>query len=244
MKPREVEIYDGKGAEIYERCRTANLPVTENLIRYIRDSNFLDAGCGVGNDLLTIYQRTGYKGFGCDVSPHMLEVARKRKCAQDLRIANLDTEFPFDKEFSAIYTMDVFHHLKYPEVFMGNAYAHLPTEGHLLIGDESEEDLRAKIKSIYFPGALEKDLARYHPASKLEEIAKRMGFQSLVAKKVRQTVEVTEDYIAQFRNKAHSVLMLLDEESYATGMRRLEDDFFSGRLRFRTLAYTILDVVK
>jgi len=99
----------------------------------------------------------------------MLEIARKRDCAQRLCVANLDTEFPFAGIFSVIYTMYVLHHLKIPEVFIRNAYAHLPAGGHLLIGNETEEDLRLKIKSIYFPGALEIDLARYYAPSKLED---------------------------------------------------------------------------
>lgn len=114
MSTEEEKLYDKKGAEIFERCRAVNLPVIEVIIPYIHDSNFLDAGCGIGNDLLVIYQHTGWKGFGCDASPDMLEIAGRRDCAQELRIANLDEEFPFNKEFSVIYTMDVLHHLKSP----------------------------------------------------------------------------------------------------------------------------------
>lgn len=244
MDPRETGMYGRTGAKIFELHRRVNLPVIEKIIPYIHGDNYLDAGCGVGNDLTEILKRTGYKGFGCDASPDMLEIARKRNCAQELCVADLDTEFPFDRVFSVIYTMDVLHHLKNPEVFIGNAYTHLQSRDHLLIGDETEEDLRLKIKSTYFPGALEIDLARYHAPSKLEKITRAAGFQSTTEIKVRQQVDVTEDYIDQFRRKAHSVLMLLDEESYETGMRKLEEDFSSGRLPTRTLSYTILDITK
>jgi len=236
------EPYDGSGAKIYKEFRHADADVVNLLLHFIGGNNFLDAGCGTGNNLAVIHERTGRKGYGCDISPHMLEIAQERNCAQDLKLIDLDSEFPFDQEFEVIYAMDVIHHLIKPEVFFKNSLRHLQPAGQLLVGTEAEEDLRNKLISKYFPGALEIDLARYFSVEKLRQIARKAGFQSVVVEKLRGETEVTDEYIQQCRNKAHSVLTMLDDASFQASLQNLEADFLSGGLKLRTVGYTFLTI--
>lgn len=242
MLPKE--LYDRAGAKIYKEFRHADIDVINFLLRFIRNNAFLDAGCGTGNNLSAIYERNGLKGYGCDLSPDMVEIARDRECAEDLSVTDLDNEFPSRWQFEVIYAMDMIHHLKKTEVFFKNSFSHLAPNGYLLVGTESEEDLRKKLISQYFSDALNIDLARYRSVEKLRQIALNVGFRTIIVEELGGEIEVTQEYIQQCRNKAHSVLLMLGEGLFQVGLEHLETDFESGRLKFRNVGYTFIIMQK
>lgn len=236
--------YGGKEAAAYEEHRAAYMDVVDFFLRHIKSNNFLDAGCGTGNDLLEIYRRSGFKGYGCDRSEAMLAKVRMRDCASELRIADLDREFPFDRTFDCIYAHDVLHHLGQPKVFIANSHQHLTNGGVLLIGTETEDDLRVKFTSVYFRGALEADLARYHPLAKIEETAKEAGFSGFETEALSDPVAMNDLIMNQVRTKSHSVLGLIDEESYKQGLAKLEEDYAARKLTKMPWQYTLITATK
>ncbi|PIQ72123.1 hypothetical protein COV86_04750 [Candidatus Roizmanbacteria bacterium CG11_big_fil_rev_8_21_14_0_20_35_14] len=236
--------YGSIEAESYEQQRTVYTDVVDFFLRHIKSNNFLDAGCGTGNDLLEIFKRSGLKGYGCDKSEEMLASARRRNCATEIRVADLDQEFPFDKIFDCIYLHDVLHHLKRPEIFIANSYRHLVGGGILLIGTETEDDLRVKFTSVYFPGALKIDLARYHPLGKIESATRTAGFSKFETETLSDPVVMNEAIMNQVRAKSHSILGLIDEKSFQQGLARLEEDFSAGKLTEMPWQYTLITAVK
>lgn len=236
--------YGGKEAKTYGEHRTAYTDVVDFFLRHIKSNNFLDAGCGTGNDLLEIYRCTGFKGYGCDKSEAMLAKARARNCASELRVADLDREFPFDRIFDCIYAHDVLHHLRQPEVFVKSSSQHLTNGGILLIGTETEDDLRVKFTSIYFQGALEVDLARYHPLAKIEKAVRKAGFSRFETETLSDPVAMDEAVMNQVRTKSHSVLGSIDEQNFKEGLARLQADFAAGKLAKMPWQYTLITAVK
>lgn len=236
--------YGGKEARAYEEHRIVYTDVVDFFLRYIKSNNFLDAGCGTGNDLLEIYRRAGFKGYGCDGSEAMLAKARTKGCASELRVADLDKEFPFDRIFDCIYAHDVLHHLKHPEIFITDSCQHLTNSGVLLIGTETEDDLRVKFTSVYFPGALEADLARYHSLAKIEKAAREAGFSRFETETLSDQVVMDEAIMNQVRTRSHSVLGLIDEKSFQEGLTRLQNDFAAGKLAKMPWQYTLTTAIK
>ena len=72
----------------------------------------LDAGCGtglVGKNLISSVQPDLIELYGGDLSPDMLEIARKKQIYSDLRVINLKEQLPYDAEsFDSILCVGVF----------------------------------------------------------------------------------------------------------------------------------------
>ncbi len=239
-----MSSYNSHEAERYQEFRRGDPDDATFLLRFIQGSNFLDAGCGTGNDLLQIYERTGWKGFGCDASTDMLAVAQSRGCAQELKATDLDSRFPLERMFDVIYSMDVIHHLRTPQIFIQNSFHHLQHGGYLLIGTESWYDLRNKLLTRYFPAILEKDLQRYHPIGSLIEMLIEAKFHIISVEHIEEVAPMTIEVVDQIRNRAFSTLKLLDEEEFRKGLTLLEMDFNKGKLRERPKLYTYIAAQK
>lgn len=76
--------YDTGLSGPYARHRNADPAVLEALIdggRVQRSSRVLEVGCGTGNYVAEVAERTGSACFGIDPSEEMLAVARSRSAA-------------------------------------------------------------------------------------------------------------------------------------------------------------------
>ena len=117
-------------------------PVTEGM-------NILDMGCGTGAHL-KIYQEKGCNLFGIDLSPAMLNMAKK-KLAPDAKLELYDatnTSFP-DGFFDLIYSMTVLHEMD-EEVRIGvlkEADRILKPNGRILFIDFHNGPIR-KLKGV------------------------------------------------------------------------------------------------
>lgn len=244
MPMQTPKKYDTEEAKAYTATRSTWPEVIEFFLKYISSSNFLDAGCGTGNDLRLIYEKTGWIGSGCDGSSAMIAETQKKLPTADLRQADFDSEFPFSQIFDTIYTHDVIHHLKKPEIFFQNLYNHLSVGGVLCIGCEFSEGLDKKFTSLYFPTALEIDKARYPSYEKIHTIIRDIGFTDIEAVHIQDEEPFTEEIFAQAQTKSHSILRLITEKDFAVGLSHLEKDFRSGVLTTATRNYTLLAVRK
>lgn len=236
--------YGEEEAKAYTATRSTWPEVIAFFLKYIKSPIFLDAGCGTGNDLQLIYEKTGWLGSGCDGSVAMIGETKKKLPNADLRHADFDREFPFDQVFDTIYTHDVIHHLKAPEVFFKNLYDHLSVGGTLCIGCEFSEGLDKKFTSLYFPTALEIDRARYPSYEKIHTIVKNLGFKDLETIHIHDEEPFTSELFAQARTKSHSILRLLTQENFEAGLVHLTQDYESGVLKTATRNYTLIALQK
>ncbi len=236
--------YDEEEAKAYTATRSTWPEVIEFFLKYIQTPAFLDAGCGTGNDLNHIYEKTGWVGSGCDGSLAMIAEAKKKLPNADVRQANFDRDFPFTEIFDTIYTHDVIHHLNSPEVFFKNIYEHLAPNGTLCIGSEFSEGLDKKFTSLYFPTALDIDKARYPSYGKIHSILTTLCFVDLEVVHIHDEEPFTEEIFAQAKTKSHSILRLLSERNFGAGITALTQAFESGKLKTATRNYTLLAVRK
>ena len=244
MAMQTDQKYGKEEAQLYTATRSTWPEVIEFFLKYIKTPSFLDAGCGTGNDLQLIYQKTGWLGSGCDGSVAMIAETKKKLPDADVRLADFDTVFPFAESFDTVYTHDVIHHLKSPELFFKNLYDHLAPSGVLCIGCEFSEGLDDKFTSLYFPSALEIDRARYPSYENTHGILQSLGFRDIEIIHIRDKEPFTEELFAQAKTKSHSILRIISDKNFADGFFKLEKDFLSRKLISATRNYTLLAVRK
>ena len=122
MKPEEKEAikkYD-EIAEEYHKTRTSKkgnffnqfleMPTTLELIGNVEGKNILDFGCGSGIYAKSLTKKGAIvKGF--DISPKMLDIAKKENPKLDLRIGS-GNKIPFNEKFDIVIAPLVLHYLK------------------------------------------------------------------------------------------------------------------------------------
>lgn len=239
MKP-----YSHQEAVQYKKTRSTWPEVLDFFLKHIKSNNFLDAGCGTGNDLMAIYEKTGFIGWGADKSDDMLIQTKSKGCLSPLKQADLDSEFPYEHEFETIYLHDVIHHLKSPSFFINNSYGHLVLGGVLIIGSEFQEGLREKFSSLYFKGALEADMNRYYGFEEINGHVKSAGFNKTEILKINDSILIDDQIMQQVRTRSHSILHLVTDVDFAEGLEKMEKDYKTGKLKFMKRDYTLLAAYK
>jgi SAM-dependent methyltransferase len=113
-----IEKYD-EVAEEYHNTRSSRkgfyneyleMPLTLNLLGDVNEKNILDFGCGTGiyAKLLT---KKGAIVKGFDISPKMLEIAKKENPTLDLRLGS-GNKIPFKEKFDIIFASLVLNYFE------------------------------------------------------------------------------------------------------------------------------------
>jgi len=215
-------------AQIYAQNREARQSILNVLIDsgpIRRDSRVLEIGCGTGNYIAAIRERTGSSCWGIDPSKQMLEMAKRQYKGVDFRTAGAErTGLPSDS-FDLVFSVDVIHHILEQELVAHFREVHrlLKPNGKICTVTDSEENIRNRRPStVYFPETAEVDLARYHSIGKLKQIMEKNGFQSVVESPIKEFYQLTD--ARPYREKAFSSLPLISEEAFQRGIERMEQD--------------------
>lgn len=95
----------------------------------------LDVGCGTGTVLRFISTQTEIRGFGLDVSPDMLEVAREKAPGLDFRLGDCG-QLPYDdNSMDVVMACMAYHHFPDQKRFREEARRVLKPNGKLYICD-------------------------------------------------------------------------------------------------------------
>jgi len=99
-------------------------------------NKLLDVGCGTGNLLSFISSKYDTQIAGIDLSPNMLEIARKKLGEKaDLRVEDSEN-LPFDDStFDIVTCTDSFHHYPHPENVLAEMRRVLKPGGTVVIAD-------------------------------------------------------------------------------------------------------------
>ena len=95
----------------------------------------LDVGCGTGTVLKFISSKTEIKGYGLDISPQMLEVARKKNPGFEFAEGNCETLPYEDNSMDVIMACMAYHHFSDQEQFRKEALRVLKPNGKLYVCD-------------------------------------------------------------------------------------------------------------
>ncbi|MFH1237559.1 MAG: class I SAM-dependent methyltransferase [Candidatus Aenigmatarchaeota archaeon] len=116
----------------YYKIQEKKIKVVLEFFSGQKNGKILDVGCGDGFISAIISKETGAKVYGIDISADAVAEAGKKGI--DAKTANIDKEFPFEKNsFDAVFCGDVIEHIYDTENLLTNINRSLKTNGCLVI---------------------------------------------------------------------------------------------------------------
>jgi SAM-dependent methyltransferase len=186
-------------------------------------STLLEAGCGTGNyvgALAALRSDLGYIGF--DISRPMLEVARSRAPNVQFLHGDAAKSFPCDDgRCQLVFAVDVVHHLEDLERFFQESRRVLAPDGRLIIVTDSEESMRARSLTRFFPEILALERKRYPDPEQLRVAASKAGLALEREEPAIGDIPLTDEFLAKLEAKCASSMRLLPAEVHAAGMERV-----------------------
>jgi SAM-dependent methyltransferase len=198
-------------------------PLREIAARVPIGGAVLEIGCGTGNYIHGLAEhRPELSYFGFDLSEPMLHEARARGGQVIFSSGDAASNFPYpDEQFSLAFAVDVIHHIDDLDRFFAEAERVLVPAGILLIATDSEETLRRRSLTVFFPEILQVELSRYPTIAQLRTAATAAGLLCTREERVEGCIPLDPDYIAKLEAKCASSLRLITPEQHATGMGRV-----------------------
>lgn len=135
---KAAEKYESGHAGIYEMCKEDYPPILEE-IRKINFESLLDAGCGTAPMISLLHEEYGDKKYtGIDLSPKMIEQAKKKNLENTEFIVGDCENLPFEKNsFDIVINSQSFHHYPNPQDFFNSVYKVLKPGGKLILRDNT-----------------------------------------------------------------------------------------------------------
>jgi len=147
-------------------------------IRYIRklkeNGRLLDIGCGEGYFLKRIQQY--FDAFGSDISQEGIYNAKT--IADKTHFVNTDaSHLPYKSDtFDIIVAFDLIEHLRYPAMFIKEAFRTIRTGGILIIKTPNPNSFGAKTKGDLWYGKCDKTHISIYPLNVWKKLLKNIGF--------------------------------------------------------------------
>lgn len=212
-------------AQAFAAHRSADGAVVEALrgrIAHVSGARVLEVGCGIGNYVIGLQERTGAWCCGVDPSRAMLALARAR-AARAAWIRGRAEALPFDADtFDLVFFVDVMHHVGDPARALAEAFRVTRPGGSVCVATEDEQGIRARLHSRYFPEVVAVELARYPPIGELRAAFEACGAVRVEQQHTKTRQRVTD--IAPYRDRAFSSLHRIPEEAYRRGLERMRLD--------------------
>ena len=136
--------YESEKAGVYETCKE-DYP---EILEFLKEREFdtlLDAGCGPAPLIALLADRYPEKHFtGIDLTPAMIEMARKKNLANADFVVGDCENLPFeDSSFDVIVCCESFHHYPNPQNFFHSVHRCLKPGGILFLRDYAADGLIA-----------------------------------------------------------------------------------------------------
>jgi len=231
-------------APLYAQTRSAVPWILAPLARAVRaappGATIVEIGCGTGNyvsALAAFEPDRVYKGF--DLSAEMLRVARGHSAAVEWSAGDADRAFPFAAASAALaFAVDVVHHLHHLETFFAEAARILFPGGHLLVVTDSEENMRRRSLTRFFPEILPIELARYPKLEMLRHAAAAAGLAFQSEELAAGEIPLDDAFIANVAAKCSSAMRLIPPAAHERGMARVRAAAARGETWYS--CYTVL----
>lgn len=221
-------------ASTYAAHREASEAVVEHLVERMSDcdvQSVLEIGCGTGNHLAAVANQLNARGFGLDSSHAMLRECSDKHPQLSVQVGNAEDEFPFEGDsFDLCLSVDFIHYVNNLAGVFLEAHRVTKPSGKIVTVTDSEEDIRQRIYSQYFPACVDKELARYPTTAAIESAMRECGWRDIEVTHTARVFPVTSNMLDKIRNKAFTSLQLISDDCFAAGMARLEKDYASGEI--------------
>jgi ubiquinone/menaquinone biosynthesis C-methylase UbiE len=223
----------GKIASFYDRGRTlSEKTMTERLdliCRYagvFEKPRVLDLGCGTGRFALPMDEKPGYAVTGLDASPEMLEKAKAKDsgCRVNWVLGNaVSLDFP-NAVFDLVFMSHLIHHLDEPIKALRQCHRVLEASGVILLLYGAMDQIQNDVEHTFFPEAVQIDEARTPTRMQVEKWLHQAGFSEIFSEEIFQkTYERAKDRLEGVKIKKTSVLTLISEEAFQSGLLRFSE---------------------
>lgn len=218
--------FDSLAAQ-YARYRRVDPEVVAALAREAKPGfTLLDVGCGTGNYSRALHEAVGCTCVGIDPSRKMLTAARQSSDAILLQRGRAERLPVQAGSFDLVFTVDVIHHIEDRRAYFNEAHRVLRRGGLICTVTESEQMIRARPHSFYFPDTVEVELARYPSIATLRALMTQAGFGDIVEETVESASTISD--LRGYRQKAFSCLQLIAPAAFERGMERMENELRTG----------------
>lgn len=192
------------------------------LVSELPEPAVLEIGCGTGNYVRALAEAHSNGAFtGLDLSPAMLREARSFRPSVALVCGDASTAFPFaDRTFQMAFAVDVIHHIEDVSRFFSEAGRVLSPNGQLVIVTDSEDTLRRRSLTKFFPEIFPIELARYPRIQHLQEEAKQTGLEPSGHEQVSGYNALGEPFIHGLASKCSSAMRLITSAEHAQEIGR------------------------
>jgi ubiquinone/menaquinone biosynthesis C-methylase UbiE len=239
-------------SQSYDDVREADITLMNHLLQHMPSRaglSVLDIGCGTGNYtslFQKITQEKGWKICGLDPSKDMLAIARRKNARIVFRQGTAE-QIPWESDsFDFIYMTDVIHHVPDIRAMFAEILRVLKPGGSVCIVTQSHKQIEARPIVQFFPGTVRVDKQRYPDIDVIITAAQANGLrpagQNLLSE--GQEVELGAEYLELVRKKGYSMLRLLSDAEYESGLRALEEALRDGPIAARLAGDTLVWFIK
>jgi SAM-dependent methyltransferase len=243
-EPMDYDAYAPRYATAREAVPWVIAPLADAVRRLPVDASVVDIGCGTGNYVIALEAALPGRSYhGFDLSEPMLAVARGRSGRVIWAHGDANERFPYaDGACEAAFAIDVIHHITALDVFFREAARILSPRAILIVVTDSEDDIRSRSLTRFFPEILDVELRRYPRIATLHALAENAGLQRHRAVPATGTRVLDAHFLAQLDAKCSSAMRLIPPEAHQRGMDRVREACSRGE-RWHS-CYTVITYIK
>lgn len=235
-------------SRVYDDVREGDIALINCFLQELPSEdalNVLDIGCGTGNytDLFQkVTQAKHYQVHGIEPSEGMIGKSRAKNSHITFKQATAES-IPFeDNFFDFVYMTDVIHHIPDIRKMFSEIHRILKLRGKVCIFTQSHRQIEARPIAQFFPGTVRVDKERYPDIDQVIAAAQFGGLHYLKQDTLFEgdAIELGAEYLELVQKKGWSMLHLLSEEEYQTGLRQLERALRNGPIPARLAGETLV----
>ncbi len=138
---KAASTYESENAGIYDLCKKDYPDILEELEKE-EFTDLLDAGCGPAPMITLLSEKYPDKHYtGLDLTPAMIEQAKKKNIPNATFVVGDCENFPFEEDsFDAIICSMSFHHYPNPQGFFDSVKRCLRPGGRLILRDMTTDN--------------------------------------------------------------------------------------------------------
>lgn len=235
-------------SKIYDDVREGDVILINRFLQELPSGvalSILDIGCGTGNytDLFQkVTQAKGHQVYGIEPSEGMLSKAREKNSQIIFQQATADDIPAQDDFFDFVYMTDVIHHIPDIRRMFVEIHRVLKPHGKACIVTQSHRQIESRPIVQFFPGTARVDKERYPDIDKIITAAQSADLTHLKRETlfVDEVRELGMDYLELVRKKGYSMLHLLTDDEYQTGLDKLESMLKNGPVKSRSAGETLV----
>ena len=222
----KIALYYDRGRPFSEKNIVMWLKLIAKLPEVSKGARLLDLGCGTGRFSLPLASRLGLDVTGLDSSSDMLAKAKQRdpNSVVSWVLADASTLPHPESSFDIVFMSHLLHHVDNPLKVLKECSNVLVPSGVVIVRYGAMEQIRNDVVHAFFQQVIEIDERRTPTRQLTEKWLVDAGFSNISSEEIlQQTYQTGLEHLDAVRAKSTSVLSMISEESFQTGLHCLEE---------------------